>query len=103
MGTTPYAAPEVVRLEAGGMGRRSVSPLMDAFSVGVLFFEMLTGQLQWCPATGSPTSPADVDLAFDMHYLARVRNAWPPSFSSPYLVHESTLVMTAHATEQLSL
>lgn len=75
MGTTLYAAPEVVRLAAGDESGQAATPLMDAFSAGVLFFELLTGQLPWVPAAA--TSKWELDLAYHTHYLDRVRHAWP--------------------------
>ncbi len=83
VGTTPYAAPEVVRLGAGGLGAQTVTRLMDAFSVGVLLFELVTGHLPWSPASTASTNPADVDQAYNLHYLSRVRNAWPNFLSGP--------------------
>ena len=98
VGTTLYAAPEVVRLGAGGKGAQTVTPLMDAFSVGVLLFELLTGQLPWSPATTASTTPSDLELAFNSYYHARVRNCQAKFGAVAHNLHASAA--TVHAIDE---
>jgi serine/threonine protein kinase len=50
VGTTPYIAPEVVEL-------RGFGPASDVFSLGVTFFEMLTGELPFADETRDAPYP----------------------------------------------
>ncbi len=68
-GTLPYMAPEHLRaIQHGGR----VAPTADVYSVGVLLFEMLTGQLPF-PSRSGPFDDVVEDLVRDRNDLSSVR------------------------------
>lgn len=68
-GTLPYMAPEHLRaIQHGGR----VAPTADVYSVGVLLFEMLTGQLPF-PSRSGPFDDVVEDLVRDRNDLASAR------------------------------
>ena len=70
-------APELLHLHIDTGQHGTVNQKQDAYSIGVLFYELLTGRQPWWAGDEGRMLEADLVKAYRVIHINRVRNALP--------------------------